>query len=125
MLEGHLDTVTTISVTSDDRILVTGSGNGDFRVWYVEGARCVHVKEDAHEGGVQDCDFSENSLPIPYMVADGLFYLLATCGNDSMVKLWQLSLLQVSLIFLVVVAAGLTVRVIRSCFSLSSLTVST
>lgn len=74
-------------------MLVTGCGNADFRIWFVESARCVYIKEDAHEGGVQDCDFSENLQPIPNAVAEGQIYLLASCGNDSMVKLWKLSLI--------------------------------
>ncbi|CAG9766318.1 unnamed protein product [Ceutorhynchus assimilis] len=91
VLEGHLDTITSACISPDNKILVTASCNSDFRIWYLENSRCLLVKEDAHEGGVQCCDFSENLEPIPNVVSEEQSYLLATCGNDSMVRLWRIS----------------------------------
>lgn len=50
----------------------------------------MYIKEDAHDGGIQSCDFSENLEPIPNVISEQKTYLLATCGNDSLVKLWRI-----------------------------------
>ncbi|XP_066142356.1 WD repeat, SAM and U-box domain-containing protein 1-like isoform X2 [Euwallacea fornicatus] len=91
VLEGHLDTITSACISPDNKILVTVSCNGDYRVWLLDTSKCIYVKEDAHDGGIQSCDFSENLEPIPNVIKNGQSYLLATCGNDSMVKLWRLT----------------------------------
>ncbi|KAL1513281.1 hypothetical protein ABEB36_002707 [Hypothenemus hampei] len=91
ILEGHLDTVTSACISPDNKILVTVSYNADYRIWLMETSKCIYIKEDAHNGGIQSCDFSENMEPVPNAVCDGQYYLLATCGNDSTVKLWKIS----------------------------------
>lgn len=91
VLEGHLDSITSACISPDDEVLVTASCNADYRIWRLENSKCIFVKEDAHDGGIQSCDFSENLEPIPNVTCNGQSYLLATCGNDSMVKLWRIS----------------------------------
>ncbi|XP_048523830.1 WD repeat, SAM and U-box domain-containing protein 1 isoform X3 [Dendroctonus ponderosae] len=91
VLEGHLDTITSACVSPDSKIVVTASCNADYRAWAVETAKCLYIKEDAHDGGIQSCDFSDNLDPIPNTISDRQYYLLATCGNDSLVKLWRIS----------------------------------
>ncbi|GJQ86807.1 hypothetical protein Trydic_g5595 [Trypoxylus dichotomus] len=89
-LEGHLDAITSAAYSPDGRIIATMSNNGDFRLW-TEGMN-IFVQDVAHDLGVQSCDFSQNLEPIPNTTAaDVQNYLLATCGNDSMVKLWVIS----------------------------------
>ncbi|XP_030764890.1 WD repeat, SAM and U-box domain-containing protein 1-like isoform X2 [Sitophilus oryzae] len=91
VLEGHLDTITSACISPDNKMIVTASCNSDFRMWLVENYKCIYVKEDAHDGGIQCCDFSENLEPVPNVAYEGQLYLLSTCGNDSMVKLWKIS----------------------------------
>ncbi|XP_060523216.1 WD repeat, SAM and U-box domain-containing protein 1-like isoform X2 [Cylas formicarius] len=91
VLEGHLDTVTSACISPDNQTLVTVSCNADFRVWQIDQSKCIYVKEDAHDYGIQSCDFSENLEPIPNITSDSQSYLLGTCGNDSLVKLWRLT----------------------------------
>ncbi|XP_076268665.1 WD repeat, SAM and U-box domain-containing protein 1-like isoform X2 [Rhynchophorus ferrugineus] len=92
VLEGHLDSVTSACISPDSKVVITASCNADFRVWEMDNYKCIFVKEDAHDGGIQSCDFSENLEPIPNVVYNGQIYLLATCGNDSMVKIWKISI---------------------------------
>lgn len=73
------------------------SNNGDFRLW-ADGVN-LYVQDGAHDLGVQSCDFSKNLEPIPNTISIDLQnYLLATCGNDSMVKLWVISVETVSIL---------------------------
>nr|XP_023030381.1 WD repeat, SAM and U-box domain-containing protein 1-like isoform X1 [Leptinotarsa decemlineata]XP_023030382.1 WD repeat, SAM and U-box domain-containing protein 1-like isoform X1 [Leptinotarsa decemlineata]XP_023030383.1 WD repeat, SAM and U-box domain-containing protein 1-like isoform X1 [Leptinotarsa decemlineata] len=90
-LEAHMDSIPSACVTPDGALLVTVSLNADFKVWSVDSYKCLYCKEDAHDYGVQYCDISQNLEPIPNAVIDAQSYLLATCGNDSLVKLWRMS----------------------------------
>ncbi|CAH1966828.1 unnamed protein product [Acanthoscelides obtectus] len=91
-LEGHLDAVPSACFSPDNLLVVTVSSNSDFRVWCVDDLKCLYVKEDAHDLGIQCCDMSQNLEPIPNTITDTQSCLLATCGNDSLVKLWRLTI---------------------------------
>ncbi|XP_044265114.1 WD repeat, SAM and U-box domain-containing protein 1-like isoform X1 [Tribolium madens] len=91
-LEGHLDAVTSASFTPDGAIIATTSFNADFRLWKNDSYESITVKEDAHDYGIQSCDFSQNLEPVPNNIVDVQSYLLGTCGNDGFVKLWRISL---------------------------------
>lgn len=95
-LEGHLDSITSSCFSPDGTIATTVSCNADFRVWSMTDYKCLNVKEDAHDYGIQSCDMSQNMEPIPNVVVDAQSYLLATCGNDSLVKLWRITVPKVS-----------------------------
>ncbi|XP_015111511.1 WD repeat, SAM and U-box domain-containing protein 1 [Diachasma alloeum] len=102
VLEGHADAVTTLAFTPDSLYIVTACSEGSWRVFDIErnSASNFLVCEAAHDLGVQGCDFS--SAAAPFTVAGmrqsstddhSKFYVLATCGNDSLVKLWQITVL--------------------------------
>lgn len=65
--------------------------NADFRLWKADTYETISVKEDAHDYGIQSCDFSQNLDPVPNNIIDVQSYLLGTCGNDGFVKLWSIS----------------------------------
>ncbi|KAJ8955719.1 hypothetical protein NQ318_008591 [Aromia moschata] len=90
ILEGHLDSIPSASFSPDGKVIVSVSFNADFRIWSAGDYRCLYTKEDAHEYGIQSCDMSQNLEPVPNTVADTQSYLLATCGNDGLVKLWRI-----------------------------------
>lgn len=90
-LENHLDTISSGCFSPDGAVIITVSYNSDFRIWSTGSCNCLYTKDDAHDGGVQFCDISDNLEPIPNAIMDGQCYLLATCGNDSLVKLWRIS----------------------------------
>ncbi|KAK4885802.1 hypothetical protein RN001_002073 [Aquatica leii] len=93
-LEGHSDAVTSACFSPDGKIIATMCNNADFRLWNLGGDN-IHTQDDAHDLGIQNCDFSQNLEPIPLLtVHNKQNYLLATCGNDSLVKLWKISLLK-------------------------------
>ncbi|KAF5304797.1 hypothetical protein FQR65_LT07814 [Abscondita terminalis] len=93
-LEGHSDAVTSATFSPDGKLIATTCNNSDFRLWTLDGNN-VHTQDDAHDLGIQNSDFSENAEPIPLLtVSNKQNYLLATCGNDSLVKLWKISLVK-------------------------------
>lgn len=96
-LDGHLDAVTCAGFTPDGCLITTTSNNANFLIWRVDTYGKVYVQEDAHDLGIQSCDFSQNLEPVPNLNNDDVqSYLLATCGNDSLVKLWNVLLPKVS-----------------------------
>lgn len=97
-LDGHLDAVNSACFSPDSNILITASNNAHFILWATDNFRKIYVQEDAHDLGIQSCDFSGNLEPMPNMnLSDVQTYLLATCGNDSFVKLWDITVPKVSL----------------------------
>uniref|UniRef100_A0A0C9RPS9 WDSUB1_0 protein n=1 Tax=Fopius arisanus TaxID=64838 RepID=A0A0C9RPS9_9HYME len=102
VFEGHADAITTLAFTPDSLYIVTACSEGTWRIFDIEGesSSSILVCEAAHDLGVQGCDFSPASAP--FTVAgmrqsstddQSKFYVLATCGNDSLVKLWQITVL--------------------------------
>nr|XP_034178551.1 WD repeat, SAM and U-box domain-containing protein 1-like [Osmia lignaria]XP_034178553.1 WD repeat, SAM and U-box domain-containing protein 1-like [Osmia lignaria] len=99
---GHSDAVNTIAFTHDSRYLVAASNEGTWRLFdAIDDKNCtaLMICEGAHDLGVQGCDFSPTSDFIPIGKkqrmnnnSDKQFYLLATGGNDSLVKLWRLTI---------------------------------
>ncbi|XP_034952445.1 WD repeat, SAM and U-box domain-containing protein 1-like [Chelonus insularis] len=100
IFEGHSDAVTSLAFTSDAYYIATTCSEGTCRIFDVSGESTALLVFDAHDLGVQACDFS----PLASNSNSGTknsatdknspkFYTLATCGNDSYVKLWQISVL--------------------------------
>lgn len=90
-MEGHTDSISSACYSPDGLVIATVSLSGHFRLW--KESINIHIQENAHDLGVQDCDFSQNLDPIPnQVVSDYQNYLLVTCGNDSLVKLWWMLL---------------------------------
>ncbi|KAK9884031.1 hypothetical protein WA026_004964 [Henosepilachna vigintioctopunctata] len=89
-LEGHLDAITCACFSPDGALVVTTCFNEDFRLWNCcDNFKTIHIEEDVHTTGIQSCDFSPNLEPIPNIsMNDQQTYLLATCGNDNVAKLW-------------------------------------
>jgi len=89
---GHDASVTACSFTPDSKFIVSGSTNGDLRLWDVQTQDSgLHIAYecDGHDLGVNGCEFS----PCPPVKADNgsstMQYLLATCGNDDVVRLFN------------------------------------
>lgn len=87
----HEAKITGAAFTPDSAYLVSASSNGDMKLWNVKQGNVNYVltHEAAHDLGVLGADFSSQ---YEVNVAEGplqAFYLLATCGNDDLVKLWH------------------------------------
>lgn len=89
VLEGHLETVTHASFTPDGALIATTCFNEDFRVWTMPDFQMIHLEEYVHTTGIQSCDFSPNLEPLLNTPSDEQIYLLGTCGNDNVAKLWK------------------------------------
>ncbi|XP_065166675.1 WD repeat, SAM and U-box domain-containing protein 1-like isoform X3 [Atheta coriaria] len=90
-LEGHSDAITSARFSPDNAIIVTICANSDFRLWVMDNN--FFIRDDAHDLGILDCDFSPNLEPIPNShLIEVQNYLLVTSGNDGFVKLWTITL---------------------------------
>ncbi|XP_063238136.1 WD repeat, SAM and U-box domain-containing protein 1-like [Bacillus rossius redtenbacheri] len=93
-VEGHSDAVVGAAFTPDSRLLATASSDGTARLWCVApcSEACLLTQEEAHDLGAQSCDFSPAEGVASAGLRDRRYrYLLATCGNDSLVKLWRVT----------------------------------
>ncbi|KYM78707.1 WD repeat, SAM and U-box domain-containing protein 1 [Atta colombica] len=97
VFEGHADAISAIAFTHDSRYLVTACNEGTWRLFDTlddkNGSEALMVCDASHDLGVQGCDFSPT--PCSLMCTrdtdvNQQIYLLATCGNDSLVKLWHI-----------------------------------
>ncbi|XP_042282459.1 WD repeat, SAM and U-box domain-containing protein 1-like isoform X2 [Thunnus maccoyii] len=68
------------------QMFVTGCTNGDLRLWDVD-ISLLHAEKDAHDLGVTCCNFA------PQFKVDGccVEFRLASCGQDSRLKIWIVS----------------------------------
>ncbi|XP_067004691.2 WD repeat, SAM and U-box domain-containing protein 1 isoform X2 [Anabrus simplex] len=95
VVEGHSDAIVAVAFTPDSQLLTTASSDGNFKLWCVTPCsdQCVLTQEEAHDLGVQSVDFSPSEgLPgTDHRGGRQYRYMLATCGNDSLVKLWHIT----------------------------------
>ncbi|XP_063976386.1 WD repeat, SAM and U-box domain-containing protein 1-like [Diachasmimorpha longicaudata] len=102
VLEGHADAVTTLAFTPDAQYIVTACSEGTWRFFSAaeeDSADNILVCEGAHDLGAQGSDFSPacnafNTAGSGQSSPDGQrkSYILATGGNDSLVKIWQITI---------------------------------
>ncbi|CAL7950830.1 unnamed protein product [Xylocopa violacea] len=99
IFRGHSDAVNAIAFTHDSRYLVTACNEGTWRLFNaVDYKSCVALIacDEAHDLGVQGCDFNQKSnfRQFGKVGSSKQSYLLVTGGNDSFVKLWQITISQ-------------------------------
>lgn len=106
VFRGHSDAVNAIAFTHDSCYLVTACNEGAWRLFDVsdnENCGTLIICGEAHDLGVQGCDFCPTSNFIANgtnenIISDKHSYLLATGGNDSLVKLWKITIGKVNVI---------------------------
>ena len=59
VLKGHTSFVMSCSFSSDDKFVITGSGDETAMIWCVETGKCLKVLKD-HTDYVTSCSFSSN-----------------------------------------------------------------
>lgn len=92
ILEGHEAMVTSCAFSPDSTYLLSGSSRGELKLWdarYGHG-KCLLTQIEAHDLGVSCCDFN----PL-YEINTGndnmsTVYIVASGGNDDLVKLWKI-----------------------------------
>ncbi|XP_062303358.1 WD repeat, SAM and U-box domain-containing protein 1 isoform X1 [Osmerus eperlanus] len=79
-------TMVACSFSPCGQLFVTGSTYGELRLWDVKLTQ-LHAEKNAHDLGVTCCCFS------PSMLSDsrGMQVYLASCGQDSLLKIWLVS----------------------------------
>lgn len=92
---GHEGAIFAVAFTPDSNCMVTACSQGLMKLWDVGCGygKCLLAEENVHDLGVTSCDFS--SKPITNREGEGTLYtsyLLATCGNDHIIKLWCVTL---------------------------------
>ncbi|KAI1280766.1 WD repeat, SAM and U-box domain-containing protein 1 [Halotydeus destructor] len=90
-LVGHEAMVTAVSFSPDSNYLISGSSGGDIKLWDARHGhgKCLDTVTEAHDLGVTSCDFSSQYQVKSIGGALKSFYILASCGNDDLVKIWH------------------------------------
>ncbi|XP_070536971.1 WD repeat, SAM and U-box domain-containing protein 1-like [Ptychodera flava] len=137
IFEGHENNVVSCSFTPDSSCIVSGSSDGDICVWdaqFGQGRRLYVSDCDVHELGVscivcsptfgaatqhhESSDLADTDNP-SYAVSNpgSKYFLMATCGADFMVKLWDLHVKPNCTIKLRCTLEGHTAQVMACAFS--------
>ncbi|XP_073726910.1 WD repeat, SAM and U-box domain-containing protein 1 [Misgurnus anguillicaudatus] len=75
------------SFTPCSQLFITGSTYGDLRLWDLK-MNHLHAEKNAHDLGVSCCQFAPQIMKDP----NGFdCYRLASCGQDSLLKIWIVS----------------------------------
>ena len=89
----HDASVVACAFTPDSTFIISGSSNGDLRVWdakYGHGKVLTYTLE-GHDLGVTSCDFSPH-MKVKDSGVDGcITYEFATSGHDNLVKIWEMT----------------------------------
>ncbi|XP_052804342.1 WD repeat, SAM and U-box domain-containing protein 1-like [Mya arenaria] len=91
--KGHEGTVFGLDFTPDGHYIVSGSSDGDLQVWdaMFGHAKALLLELEGHDLGVMCCDFSPTygTAGCGETSSGMTNFLLATCGMDDLVKLWE------------------------------------
>lgn len=79
-LDQHNSPITMIDYSRNGSFYVTGSKDGDIKIWDGVSNRCVNTFRRAHDGAVSSVKISRNGK-----------YILSS-GKDSLVKLWEMNM---------------------------------
>ncbi|KAL7306022.1 hypothetical protein TKK_0001488 [Trichogramma kaykai] len=100
VMEGHAEAITAIAFTPDSRYIATACNEGTWRLYDAraqEPGPALLCCDSSHDLGVQSCDFSPTTGPFTMTgsrdASSGAgkeCYLLASCGNDSLIRLWKI-----------------------------------
>ncbi|XP_077562156.1 WD repeat, SAM and U-box domain-containing protein 1-like isoform X1 [Haemaphysalis longicornis] len=92
----HAAVVASCSFSPDGALLASVSSAGDLRIWDARynHAGCLVTRTDAHDLGATGVHFSPQFEAT--LVHDSLesSYLLASCGNDDLLRVWQVRMAQ-------------------------------
>ncbi|XP_017537839.1 WD repeat, SAM and U-box domain-containing protein 1 isoform X1 [Pygocentrus nattereri] len=79
-------TMVACSFTPCSQLFATGSTYGDLRIWDLN-MNQLHAEKYAHDLGVTCCQFSPQIMKYGHVVQ----FRLASCGQDSLLKIWIIS----------------------------------
>ncbi|XP_072020781.1 WD repeat, SAM and U-box domain-containing protein 1-like [Amphiura filiformis] len=96
--EGHQNTVAACTFTPDNNYVISGSSDGDLRIWDANYGqnKCLYLDSECNDLGVSALVISPtygsaNPNYIPDAISHKRHFLLATCGADNLVKVWDLN----------------------------------
>ncbi|XP_065199529.1 WD repeat, SAM and U-box domain-containing protein 1-like [Planococcus citri] len=90
-LTGHTDAVSCLAFSKDSKYLASGCSGGNLRLWCVTPCTtiCLLCEDNVHDLGFTSMDFCLADDPENEQKDQ---YLLVTGGNDSLVKIWQITI---------------------------------
>lgn len=102
----HSDSITDVSYAENGRLFVTGSRDGNVKVWDGISNRCIETFTRAHDGApICSARFTRNGK-----------YIL-TVGMDSVPKLWELSINRCLIAYTGAGATGAREFPMQACFN--------
>jgi len=102
----HRASLAAVNYSDSGRLFVTGSKDGDVKIWDGISNRCIETFQRAHDGAeICSACFTRNSK-----------YVL-TSGRDSIVKLWELSTNRCLIAYTGAGATGAQDYPIQACFN--------
>ncbi|XP_071826181.1 WD repeat, SAM and U-box domain-containing protein 1-like isoform X2 [Apostichopus japonicus] len=119
----HENFVSSLSYTPDNMHIVSGSGNGDLKVWQAQNVhanKAIYYIAECQDLGMSCLAISPtfgSAAPNTQTPGDKTYFLLATCGGDSRINLWDLNTAPKCNTNLRCVLSGHTANVMMVAFS--------
>ncbi|PIK48526.1 putative WD repeat, SAM and U-box domain-containing protein 1 [Apostichopus japonicus] len=119
----HENYVSSLSFTPDNMHIVSGSGNGDLKVWQAQNVhanKAIYYIAECQDLGMSCLAISPtfgSAAPNTQTPGDKTYFLLATCGGDSRINLWDLNTAPKCNTNLRCVLSGHTANVMMVAFS--------
>lgn len=119
----HENFVSCVSFTPDNVNIISGSGNGDLKVWQAQNIyanKCLFYGAECQDLGMSSLAISPtfgSATPNSQTPGDKTYFLLATCGGNTRVSLWDLNILPKCSTQLRCVLEGHTANVVTVAFS--------
>ncbi|KAL0279620.1 UNVERIFIED_CONTAM: hypothetical protein PYX00_001136 [Menopon gallinae] len=91
-LQEHKDSITSVAFSHDCKLLASTCSAGDLKIYDLEADILYATEDGIHDLGATCCDFSISVSTAENQSRPSEEYTLATCGNDSLIKVFKIRL---------------------------------